>query len=326
MTAVVTGAAGHLGAALVREILDRDRPVRALVFRDTRALEGLDIELVRGDILDRDSLRRAFSGAEVVYHLAAVIPSPGKDLGRIRDVNVQGTRNVVAACLDASVTRLVHVGSAHALAPPPRSGVIDETCPQADRPGKSSLYKQTKTKAQCEVVAGIERGLDAVIGLPTGVYGPYDFKPSPFGAALLAIYHRRLPALVAGAYDWVDSRDVARGLVAMAERGRSGERYLLAGHRLSIGDLARLIRDETGRRVPTWECPFWLGLASAPFFEAWGRLSRRRPLFDREALRILQCPSRFSYAKAAQELDYRPRLPRETIHDTFAWFELAGML
>jgi dihydroflavonol-4-reductase len=326
MIAVVTGAAGHLGAALVRELLGRGQHVRALVFRDTRALDELDIDLVRGDILDRSSLRRAFAGADVVHHLAAQITSPAGGGGRVRDVNVLGTRNVVAACLDSGVGRLVHVGSAHALARTPGGQVIDEATLLADEVGTCSEYEETKAGADREVIAGMACGLDALIGLPTAVYGPHDYKPSPFGSALLAIYHRRLPALVAGAYDWVDSRDVAVGLAAMADAGGSGQRYVLSGHHLSVADLARLVRDVTGRRVTTRECPAWLGLAAAPVFEACGRLTGRRPLFDREAVRILQSACRYSSAKAERELGYRARPPRETVRDTFAWFEAAGCL
>lgn len=325
-TVAVTGASGHLGANLVRGLLAAGHRVRALVYRDTRALDGLDLELIRGDVLDRESLRRAFEGVEVVYHLAAVIAFPGPDQRRMARINVEGTANVVETCPELGVRRLVHVGSAHILDKPPLGEAIDETRPQAAERGVGSEYDRTKAQAEALALAARSRGLEVVVGLPTLIYGPHDFKPSPIGSALLAVFRREIPAVVRGGYDWVDVRDVAAGLMAMAREGRSGERYILSGHQLSFAEVAALIGQVTSRPVPTWETPPWLALASAPFFEAWGRLTGHRPLFDRDAVRILQTNSLFSPAKAERELGYARRPPIETIHDTFTWFELAGML
>lgn len=325
MTAVVTGAAGHLGANLVRELIARGREVRALVYRDRAALIDTDAELVRGDILDPASLREAFRGARTVFHLAAEIALPGQDERNVRSINVEGTRNVVEASLECGVQRLIHASSTHAYRQRPLDEPIDENRPLADE-GECTAYERSKAEGERAVLDGVARGLNASIGIPSAMIGPYDFKPSHFGAVLIAISRRRLPAVTRGCYDWVDVRDVAEGLLAVEQQGRSGERYMLTGHVADLADLARLVGADRRRIVPTWQSPPWLALATAPMFETWGRLSGRRPLFTREAVRILLGNSNFDCSKAEQELGYRRRPLNESIHDTLEWFEAAGKI
>lgn len=325
MTVVVTGASGHIGGNLVRELLARGVRLRALVHEDRRAVDGLDLDVARGDVLDLDSLRRAFGRAELVYHLAARISIVDDDAAETWAVNVRGTENVVAACRDAGVKRLVHFSSIHALAPEPADRPVDETRPLAE--GRHvPHYDRSKAAAERAVLAGVRAGLDAVIVNPTAVVGPHDYRSSPMGQVFLDLYRGALPAIVEGGFDWVDVRDAVAGAIAAAERGGRGERYLLSGHRASMRELAALVEDVTGSRPPRVVVPMWLARAGAPVATAVANLAGRRPRFTRASLHALRNHREVRHDKASRELGYQPRPLRETIEATFAWFRGAGVL
>jgi dihydroflavonol-4-reductase len=321
----VTGAAGHVGANLVRALVAQGRPVRAIVHLDRRALEGLDIEVVTADICDPASLRRAFKGAEVVYHLAARISISHDPWSRLEAVNISGTGNVVEACLSCGVRRLIHFSSIHTLTDTASDTPVDETSPLVDSRRYPS-YDRSKAAAEGEVGRGIAGGLDAVIISPTAIIGPYDYKPSHFGEALLRLANGRLPALVGGGFDWVDVRDVVEGAMCAEERAPTGAKYILSGHWLSLRDVARMTEKITGVRAPGSVCPIWLARVGAPFISTFDRLARRRPLYTSVSLQALRGHRYISRQKATRELGYNPRPFRETLIDTLKWFEAAGKL
>jgi len=325
MTVVVTGASGHIGGNLVRGLMEKGRDVRAVVHQDTRAIDGLDVERVSASVKDVDSLVRAFEGADVVYHLAARIVISAADEDEVHAVNVQGVRNVLDACERAGVRRLVHFSSIHALAQKPVDEPLDETRPLADT-GPCLLYDRTKALGQREVLAGVERGIDAVIINCGAVLGRCDFRPSHQGEMLLGLYHRRIPALVPGGYTWVDVRDVVEGAMVVEEKGKTGESYLLTGEWISMLGLSEMVGEVTGAKTPRTVLPMFLAKIGAPFVTGYARLRKQRPLFTSESLSVLSGNTRMSHAKAARELGFNPRPLRETIEDTFAWFEQAGEL
>jgi nucleoside-diphosphate-sugar epimerase len=322
---VVTGASGHVGCNLVRALFAEGKPVRALVHEGGRALDGVAVEKVHGDVLDPASIDRAFAGAELVFHLAARISITGDPDGRVRAVNVDGTRNVMAAARRAGVRRVVHMSSIHALAPTPRELPIDEERPLYET-DDALAYERSKAAGEREVQAAVAAGLDAVVVNPTAVIGPFDFSLSATGAALIEMYHGRIPALVDGGFDWVDVRDVVAGAIAAAEKGRKGERYLLSGTWAPVRELAEAMARATGRRAPRFTSPMWLARASAPLAELYSRASGKRALFTGEALKALRNWRSVSHAKATRELGYQPRPLDATMADTFAWFGGAGML
>ena len=229
MIVAVTGATGHIGVNLVRALLKEKRQVRALVHSNRQGLDGLDVELVQGDVGDPYSLYRAFAGADVVYHLAAIISLSMNDWPAVEAVNVIGTRNVVEACLKCGVRRLVHFSSVHALVQEPFHIPVDELRPLVDNQG-CPPYDRSKAAGEREVRQGIEQGLDAVILNPTAVIGPYDYRLSHFGEALLAMARGKLPALVQGGFNWVDVRDVVAGAISAEERAPIGAKYLFSGN------------------------------------------------------------------------------------------------
>lgn len=322
---VVTGATGHLGNTLVRRLCARGVRPRCLVLtgEGTEPLTGLAVETVTGDVRELTSLVTAFTGADTVYHLASVISLLPGQTQFLQSVNVDGTRNVIEACRRCGVRRLVYVSSIHAFVEPPTGTPIDEATP-IDPALIPAAYGKSKAEATRLVLAAADAGLDAVIACPTGIIGPFDFLGSEMGR-LFRLYARgRMPAYLDGAYDFVDVRDVADGLIAAAERGRAGEIYILAGELISVKEICATLARVTGIRPPWFRAPAWLADVSASVTTAWSRMRGGRPLFTRESLAILRSNSLVKTLKAMRELTWRPRPVRESIADTVSWFREAA--
>ena len=320
---LVTGAAGHLGAALVRELVDRGERVRAFVLPgdDVSSLKGLPIEVMCGNVLECTGLRSAFTGVQTVYHLAGIISIlPGPD-PVMRQVNVAGTENVAHQARQSGVRRMVYVSSIHALARPPEGTPITEGVP-FDPHSAAGEYDQTKAEASLAVLAEAARGLDAVIICPTGIIGPYyRGGGSPMNRQLRTWMNPGLHFTVDGQFDFVDVRDVARAMVLAAERGRSGETYIVRGERVSVTRLAELVGRAAGHRAATIRVPMGLARAAAFFGPLHARLWRRPPAFTSYALETLVSNSDISGEKAERELGFSPRPIEATIRDTVRWFD-----
>lgn len=319
---VVTGSTGHLGANLVRALLTRGDRVRALVHGPARALDGLDVERMEGDVRDAASLRRAFAGAELVFHLAAHISVTGSQGGKVEAINVAGAANAAEAALAEGVRRLVHSSSVHAF-DIHRDGPLDESGP---RPGpRACAYDRSKWAGEREVQARIARGLDAVIVNPSGILGPHDHGPSRIGRVLLDIRHRRLPALVPGGFAWIDARDLSQAFLAAAERGERGHNYLVGGPWFSMRDFADRAAKVAGVRAPRFVVPMPLARAVAPLVE---RLHRgpHEPSFTTESLDTVSARARMDCRKAEGVLGVGPPRPIEaSFDDMYRWYAAHGI-
>ncbi len=325
MHAALTGASGHIGASLGRMILGQGRDLRVLARNDRRAIEGLDVETITGDVLDPDSLIRLCDGADTVFHLAARISLAGSDGGMVEKVNIEGTRNVIEACLKCGVTRLVHFSSIHAYRSIGPEEVIDETTELAL--GRDEFpYDRSKAISQKDVLEAVDRGLDAVVLNPTAVLGPHDFKPSRMGETLMNIYRNRYPALVDGGYDWVDARDVAACALAAEKKGRAGEAYLVSGHWRHVCDVSKVVSNLYGRKTPTFATPMWLCVFPAHLVLAVSKITDNDFNFTPYALKTVRSHRLISHEKASRELGYAPRPIEETIRDTIDWFISSGIL
>lgn len=329
MTVLVTGAAGHLGGNLVRALLARGERVRVLVRNSTRAIAGLDVERVSGDVRDPEAARRAVAGVEVVYHLAARISISGDPRGLVRATNVDGVRSIAEAALAAGVRRMVHCSSVHAFdlyRPDARGAVVDETWPRVPDEPPHFAYDRSKAAGERALREVMARGLEAVIVHPSGVIGPHDFEPSRMGRLFLQLYRRSLPSLVDGAFDFVDVRDVVAGMIAAAERGKAGENYLVTGHALHVREIAAAAQQVTGVAPPRIVAPIWAARLGVPFFGVAGKLLRMEPLYTHESLAVLNTRARFDRSKAERELGYTVRPFADSVRDIYAWFDAAGML
>jgi dihydroflavonol-4-reductase len=326
MIVAVTGASGHLGANLVRALLKENKTVRALVNTNRQALDGLKIDVIKIDVRDAYSLYKAFSGVEVVYHLAGVISLSTNDWKNVEAINVLGTHNVVDACLQCGVKRMIHFSSIHAIEQNPIDKVLDEKSPLVDSKD-CPPYDRSKAAAEKEVRQGIEQGLDGVILNPTAIIGPWDSQPSFLGSALLAMAQGRMPALVPGGFDWVDARDVAAAAIKAEHKAPTGAKYILGGHWATVQDLAKIVEDLTGIPGPRLIVPTWLAKTGAPLVTAINQITRNRPIYTAVSIRALNgCNRNISHERATRELDFHPRQLEETISDTLHWFQDHGML
>jgi dihydroflavonol-4-reductase len=325
MKVAITGASGHIGNTLCKELLDRGYKIKALLHNDEDDLKKPGIELVKGNILDKGSLDKLCKEADVVFHLAARISIDNKDRKEIFEVNVQGTQNIIDACIKNDVKRLVHFSSIHTLSHKPYDEVLDETRPMIDK--THIAYEQSKTEGEKLVHKAIEKGLDAVIIVPTAIIGPYDFKPSLLGQALMKIYQNKLPMLVEGGYDWVDVRDVADGAINASTMGEKGERYILSGKFMELGKLSALIGQLTGQKTPGFTAPSILARIGLPFIKLYAYIMNEHPLYTGESLDILKSSNRnISNEKAGKTIGYKSRPLEETIVDTFEWYKQNGMV
>ena len=325
---VITGASGQIGGVLTRALADKygPRQVRAVYRKRRGTAADLDIAWVNGDILDKESLIAAFAGTETVFHLAALVSIGAVRAQEFHRTNVLGTRNVVEAALECGIRRLVHFSSIHAYDQHPLDEVLDESRCPADSP-RDAPYDRSKAAGEAVVRRGIDCGLDAVILNPTSVIGPYDGAPSPMGQILLDLHRRRLPALVAGGYDWVDVRDVVAAAMAAETQGRCGENYIVSGHWNSVQELAELSQKATGVAAPRLQFPMFAARLWAPCQGVLDRCRGRRPLVTPQSVRVMAHGNRrISSAKAQAELGLHPRSLAESIRDTYRWFDEHGML
>jgi dihydroflavonol-4-reductase len=324
LLAAVTGASGHLGANLVRTLIDKNWQVRAIVHRNTRALEGLHVEGVPGDVLDEDSLRKAFNGADVVFHLAARISILKSERKEVEAVNITGVQHVVNACKASGVRRLVHTSSFHAHQQEPLDEPLDESRPLHE--GNYPPYNHSKAEGERIIRAAIGQGMDAIIINPGGMLGPNDFKPSYFGTTLLSIARGKLPALVDAGLCWVDIRDVAGGMINACKNAKPGNKYILGGRWVTLKYVAEQVARITGVNPPRMILPMWAARAFAPLAMFSDRIRGRRALFTPISLKELESNPNISHEKASRELGYQPRPLTETLEDTMNWFQSHGFL
>jgi dihydroflavonol-4-reductase len=318
---LVTGATGHIGNVLVRKLLAAGESVRVLIFpgEDTLPLKDLLLEMVTGDVLDLHSLQKAMDGVTRVFHLAGIISIlPGRDRF-VHRVNVDGTKNIIEAARQAGVRRLIYTSSIHAFHRAPIGVRIDEQLP-FDPQNTAGEYDRSKAEASLAVLEAAQSGMDTVIVCPTGVIGPNDYRRSELGQLILDCVDQKTQFYVDGAYDFVDVRDVADGMIQAADKGRSGETYILSGEKLSVRRIIDVLWDLTGRRFARIHIPFSVARFVARYTPFYYRRKRVKPRFTSYSLETLRSNADISHAKATAELGYQPRRLMETIADTVEWF------
>ena len=320
---IITGAAGHLGSTIIRNLKDRNCCIRGLVMPSERKEFTGRVEYFTGDITALDSLEDIFSGTEgyntYVIHTAGLISIGGDDYRKLYDVNVGGTRNMISKCIEHHVRRLVYVSSVHAI--PEENGKVISEVSEFDSYDVDGNYAKTKAEATEAVLEACRDGqLDAVIVHPSGIIGPYDSGHNHLVQLVKMYISGKLPAGIDGGYDFVDVRDVAEGCLEALEKGRAGECYILSNEYISIRSLFESIRKVVGgRRKPC--LPIWIAKLFEPVFGFMARITHTRPLYTRYAISTVEGNGHFSHMKATRELGYRPRKMDTTIADTIAWLK-----
>jgi dihydroflavonol-4-reductase len=325
---LVTGASGFVGSAVLRAAIGRGAKARALVrpTSPTKNLEGLGCEAVVGDMTDPVSMAAALKGVHTLFHVAADYRLWTRDPSELRRANVDGTRVVMQAALDAGVKRIVYTSSVATLRAADASTIVDETSP-LDEGEAIGAYKQSKVAAERLVETMVaEQKLPAVIVNPSTPIGPRDIKPTPTGRILVEAATGRIPAFIDTGLNLVHVDDVAEGHMLALEKGTIGERYILGGQNVSLAEMLAAIAGLTGRKAPT------ISLPRAPLYPlAWiaegiAQITGKEPFLTSDALKMASHHMFFASRKAEAVLGYRARPFHEALADALAWFAAAGYL
>lgn len=327
MNALVTGSAGFIGSHVVRALLAAGHRVRALHLPGERLdnLRGLDVERWPGDVTDADGMRRAVHGCDHVFHLAAIyalwLPKPE----RMRQVNVEGTRNVLRAALEAGVERVVYTSSIAVFGGQGRDRSATERSPFALGP-TGDLYSRTKLESHQVALDFAAKGLDVTIVAPCGPLGPGDIGPTPTGRLLISAINMPMPVLVETATNFADVRDMARAHVLAAQRGRTGESYLLGNENVPLEALVKMALGFAGLRRPVVQLPPGLVKGAAHGLLALANARKRPPLVTPAALEIAKLGLRADCSKAVRELGMPQRPIAASVRDALIWFAANGYI
>ncbi len=320
MKVAVTGAAGHIGSVVCRELINQGNEVVALVYNDVNALKDLPITIVKGNVLDKPSLVQLLEGCDAVIHTAGVIDLSYKPSRKLHEINVIGTQNVLEVSKELQIDKIVHFSSIHAFSHKPYDQPIDENRKFVDE--KSIYYDQTKRDGHLLAIEAAKNGQNVVVVCPTSAVGPYDYKPSKLGKAILDIYKGNVPAIVKGGFDFADVRDMAIGTVSALKKGRSGETYILGGKYYSIKEFSDLVLKAKGSKKRLIELPLFVAYIGLPFIKLYSLLRKEPPLYDKTYIDILQDGNKLTLStKAETELDYKVRDLEVTLVDTMEWFK-----
>ena len=325
MDALVTGGTGFVGANLVRELLADGRSVRVLARKggDRTALEGCDVEIAEGDLLDPPSLKSAAAGVTRVYHVAADYRLWARDAGELYRANVDGTRHLLQAAVDAGAERIVYTSTVGALGIPKDGTPGDEASPVGleDMVGP---YKASKFLAERVALEWAARGAPVVIVNPSAPLGPWDVKPTPTGQMVVDFLRGKMIGSIDTGLNIVHVRDVARGHILAADRGRIGEKYVLGHRNLSLLEIFRALADLTGLPPPRFRVPYGLAWLAACCMEGAARVTGKPPAVPLNAVRMGRKRMYFSAAKAVRELAL-PQTPAENaLRDAVTWFVERG--
>jgi dihydroflavonol-4-reductase len=320
MRVFLTGATGFIGSHVARALVARGDSLRCLCRPTSQRadLDELPIDWVLGDLTDRSSLRRAMTGAEVVFHCAADYRLYARDPREIYRSNVEGTRNVLelAARLDAN--RIIYTSSVGTLALSGHTPANENARGQLEH--MIGDYKRSKFLAERLVETWIERGLPVVVVSPSTPIGERDAKPTPTGKIIVDFLNGRLPAYVDTGLNLVDVRDVALGHLLAAERGRPGESYILGAVNLTLRQVLQLLSRMTGRHAPRLKLPHWIPLAIAHLEEPFARWMGRDPHVPLAGVRMSKSMMFFDASKAVRELGF-PQSPIEPAFErAVSWF------
>ena len=325
---LVTGATGHLGANLVRQLLKDGHRVRVLLRpgTPTAAVDGLDLERALGDLRDPPSLAAAVEGCARVFHCAARISITAGHEQEIFETNVLGTRNLLAAAARAGVARVVVTGSFSAVGRHP-GRPSDER--DSFNPFESCMpYERSKAAMEHECLKAVVEGQDVVIAISCAIIGANDFKPSRMGRVVRDFANGRMRAYIPGGFEFVAARDIVQGHLLAMERGRPGQRYIFSTEFVTVDTLMEWLEQITGRPRPSLRLPAALMAAIArvasPLLSALAPATPQR--LTPGAVRILRMHRRADCAKARQELGYQPTSVKEALREAVEWFASTGQI
>jgi dihydroflavonol-4-reductase len=325
MKVLLTGATGFIGGHLLQALLEAGAETRCLVRSESprRNLDGLDVEVVTGDLRDAESLKRALRGCELAFHCAADYRLYSKRPVELYESNVQGTRNLMQAAAEAGVRRVVYTSSVGTLGLHADGSPANEETPVAveDMVGH---YKRSKYLAERVADEWVEKGLTVVIVNPSTPVGEGDLKPTATGQMIVDFLNRKTPAYVDTGLNLIDVHDVALGHVRAAERGRTGQKYILGNRNMSLREIYLTLGSLTGLPAPRLKVPHWLPLGWAALDTGFARLAGRTPGVSLEAVRLSRHRMYFDAGKAVRELNLPQTAVEEALQRAVVWFRTNG--
>ena len=305
----------------MRQLLSNGWHVKCLIHKDLTALSNLDIEMVKGGLSDPKFLSENMEGSDAIFHSAAYVSVENIDTPLMHEINVVGTKNICQAATAAYIPKLIHFSSIHAFNQLPMNEPLDENRPLVSNKNVPP-YDKTKAAAQRLVYDACDSGLDASILHPTGIIGPFDFKPSRMGKVLLDIMARKMLININAGFNWVDVRDVSKAAINCITLGRQGQHYIIPGQWATFEQISTMISNQLHLRTNLATLPFWSAYLALPFAFLFSKLTGNRPSFSRGSLHALaeQCQN-IPGTLAKKEIGHSPRPLVETINDTIDWFK-----
>lgn len=318
----VTGGKGFVGYALVKELNYLGDRIKLLLRSDSEIFDNINCEKIFGDLNNIKDLENCFEGADVVFHIAGLVDISGKKTEKLWQVNFEGTKNVVAACKKCGVKKLIYVSSVDAVPVTSDNDVIVE--PNHFDPDLiEGDYGKTKAAATQFVLDSAEKDFEVVVVHPSTCIGPDDFNGTSSVLSMIKLYNNRIfsATLDFGATNFIDIRDVAKGMLAAAEKGRNGQCYFITGHYCTINDFMNLLAKIKNRRPPKFVIKKEFINTILPAVETIFEVAKIPPVFNDYSLRKLCENCNFSNEKARKELGFCPRPLEATLIDTLEWIE-----
>lgn len=315
----VTGASGHIGNVICRLLLNQGYFVKAMYHSAHQSLNDLDIEKIKGSVLSKTDVEKLIDGCDVVINCAAIVSIHGDPTGIIFKTNTEGPAIVLETCIRKGVKKLIHFSSVHAVNTPAGNLPFTEELPYKTK--ENDAYDFSKAFGE-QILLNRQpvHPVEIVILRPSAVVGPYDFKPTPMGKALIDFFHEKIPVLAEGGYDLVDVEDVARSAIASIDKGRNREVYLLSGKYYSLSELSSIIKKVTGKKVPKIVVPYCILNMLLPFISILGKITSKPPLFTKTSIHALKTGHKsMDCTKAKLELGHHSRPLEETIRNFFEW-------
>ncbi|MBI9008965.1 MAG: NAD-dependent epimerase/dehydratase family protein [Tenericutes bacterium] len=317
MKCFVTGATGHLGNVLVKELYNKGHQVTSLILKGDSLKSVIEpyTRFVEGNILDYDLLKEAVKDYDVVYHLAGMVEIGSGKKKKLYKINVEGTKNILKVCQENKIKRLVYTSSVHAFEESPKGEVMHEP-KEFDYKKVKGNYAITKAIASDLILNQTDKDLEVVLVCPSGVIGPFDYQLSNTGQLFVDFLLKRLTAYIKGSYNFVDVRDLVEGIISASIKGRNKEVYLLTGSNITVKELLDMISELTGMKKIKTRLARWFILSMSYFAELYYRMRNQKPLFTYYSIKVLASNHLFSSEKAQKEFGYKTRDIRDTIKDT----------
>lgn len=327
MSSLITGATGFIGSHIAQKLVERGEKVKVLLRKTskTKNIDHLDVERVYGDILDKESVLNALRGCDTLYHSAGFVSFRKKDYSKMEEINVQGSKKVLSAAVEAGVKRVVFTSSVAALGPAPKNSLITEDT-ITDFRSAGICYMNVKKDAEDAALDFCSQGLDVVVTNPSVVLGPGDIYLSSAGSVMWYC-KRRFPGYMDGTLNITDVEDVAEGHILAAEKGKSGERYILGNTNVTVLEYFKLLEKITGIPSPKFKIPYFISYGTAYLVERiLGFDFPNTSTMDLDSVKLTRYNWHVDSSKAECELGYNKTPIEETIRKTFDWFKANGYL